>query len=733
MNFNKKLFSLFLILIMLFVSLTPSKGVVAVSTNSDVDQQVEEIMSKMTLEEKVGQMLMPDFRNWDKDENGKWKPFTEMNDEVKKIIEDYNLGGVILFRENVANTEQTTRLVHGLQEASPEIPLLITIDQEGGLVTRLQTGTNMPGNMALGATRDQAIAEEVGRAIGEELNSLGINVNFAPTLDVNTNPDNPVIGIRSFGSDPDLVSKMGVGYIKGLQKANVAATAKHFPGHGDTATDSHLGLPIVNHDRETLNSIDLKPFKEAMDNDIDMIMTAHIVVPALDDDKVISKKDGKEIGIPATLSHKILTELVRDEMKYDGVLVTDALGMKAISENFGPEDAVIRSIKAGVDILLMPTTVWENSQVENLDKVYRAILAAIENEEITEDRIDESVKRILTLKINRNIIGEEDTRTLDEKIKNAKTIVGSKEHKEIERRAAENAITLIKNEDGVLPFKLEEGKEVLLLSSYEGRLNLMELQLNNIIKELGLKEFKLSKKVYTSTDNIVDEDKELIDAADFIVMDTMNINAKSNYPIEASKYALEKNKNLVTMSTRNPYDIAYLPDVKANIAVYGSSGYDQTQQGEAALPINIPVGLDVIFGLVNPTGKLPVSIPKADRTGNLYEFGYGLVYEESDMEYPLNIGNIQKTEKDGKLDIKIDVENHTEEPIDSVVILKVFDNNGREYKVEYKDIKVNGKNSTVEFELDTTNYPKGIKGAKAYIWDSLDNMKPLADVMEQQF
>lgn len=437
MNFYKKLASILLGVLMLLISILPSSRVSASAT-------VDQIIADMTLEEKVGQMFMPDFRNWGKDGNGNPIPFTVMNEKVAKIIQEYHLGGVILFRENVANTEQTVKLVHGLQEASEDIPLLITIDQEGGLVTRLQTGTNMPGNMALGAANDQKLAEEIGEAIGAELNSLGINVNFAPVLDVNVNPANPVIGIRSFGADPDLVSKMGVGYIKGLQNSKVAATAKHFPGHGDTATDSHFGLPVVEHDRETLEAIDLKPFQAAMDNNIDMIMTAHIVLPAIDNDKAESIKDGSEIGIPATLSQKILTGLIREEMNYNGVVVTDALNMQAITEHFGPEDAVIRSINAGADIVLMPAIVWDESQVENLDKVYNAVIDAVNSGEISEEKINESVRRILTLKINRNIIGKEDSRSLDEKIANAKTIVGSKEHKEIERRAAEKAVTLIK-------------------------------------------------------------------------------------------------------------------------------------------------------------------------------------------------------------------------------------------------------------------------------------------------
>ncbi len=346
-------------------------------------------------------MLMPDFRKW----NG--ENVTEMLPEIEHLVKDYHLGGVILFRENVVTTEQTTRLVNDYQEAAEKFGLLMTIDQEGGIVTRLQSGTDMPGNMALGATRSTDISYNVGKAIGEELSALGINTNFAPVLDVNNNPDNPVIGVRSFGEDPDLVADMGIAYTKGLQSTGVAATAKHFPGHGDTDVDSHLGLPEVPHDKERLKEVELYPFQQAMDAGIDMIMTAHVTFPKIDDTKVISKKTGEEIALPATLSHKVLTELMREEMGFDGVITTDALNMNAITDHFGSVDAVIRAVKAGSDIVLMPV---------GLEEVRNGLLTAIEEGEITEERIEASVERILTLKLERGIIKQESPQPLDEKL-----------------------------------------------------------------------------------------------------------------------------------------------------------------------------------------------------------------------------------------------------------------------------------------------------------------------------
>ena len=188
---------------------------------------------------------MPDFRNWKQAGQAQESGLTQMNAEVASIVRDYHLGGVILFAENVVGTEQTVRLTRGFQAASPDVPLLMSIDQEGGIVTRLQSGTMHAGNMALGATRSKKYAYETGHIIGEELKALGITTNFAPVMDVNVNPDNPVIGVRSFGSNPQLVAKLGISYARGTNDAGTVATAKHFPGHGDTATDSHYGLPRV--------------------------------------------------------------------------------------------------------------------------------------------------------------------------------------------------------------------------------------------------------------------------------------------------------------------------------------------------------------------------------------------------------------------------------------------------------------------------------------------------------
>lgn len=552
---------------------------------------IDHAINKMTINEKIGQMLMPDFRKW----NG--ENVTEMLPEIEQIVKDYSLGGVILFAENVVATEQTTKLVAAYKEASEKYELLLTIDQEGGIVTRLQSGTDMPGNMALGATRSPEITEEVGKVIGAELQALGINMNLAPVLDVNNNSDNPVIGVRSFGESPKLVSDLGIAYIKGIQSNGVATTVKHFPGHGDTAVDSHIGLPEVPHDKERLLEVELYPFQQAMEADVDAIMTGHVTFPKIDDTKVISKKDGTEISLPATLSHKVLTGLMREEMGYEGVIITDALNMRAITDHFGAVDAVIRSVHAGTDIILMPV---------GLEEVVDGLLEAVETGEITEERIEQSVKRILTLKLNRGVIKPENPTPVDELVRNAEEVVGQESHKKIETAAANQSITLIKNEQ-VLPLQVEENKKIVVVG-------------NTYISKLheAIRDYHANTELITASGPLTDAQLEQLSDASAVIFGSYTLDVNGRNPLSpqmllVNQLIQEVDAPIIGAAIRNPYDIMAFPEIDAYLAQYGFR--DASFEATAA----------TIFGENNPTGTLPVTIP--DQNGDvLYEFGFGLSY-----------------------------------------------------------------------------------------------------------
>ncbi|MDQ0974112.1 beta-N-acetylhexosaminidase [Neobacillus niacini] len=549
-------------------------------------------IKNMSMEEKVGQMLMPDFRTW------KGQNVTVMNDEIAKLVKDYHLGGVILFRENTVTADQTTKLVSAYQDAAEKYGLLISIDQEGGIVTRLQTGTDMPGNMALGATRSEETAEKVGKAIGEELNALGINMNFGPVLDVNNNPDNPVIGVRSFSENPELVGKLGNAYIKGLHETGTAATAKHFPGHGDTAVDSHIGLSEVPHDIDRLKRVELYPFQQAMDAGIDAIMTAHVTFPKIDDTKAISKKDGTEIAVPATLSHKVLTGLMREDMGFKGVIVTDAMNMGAISEHFGPVDAAIRAVKAGADILLMPV---------GIEAVANGIYAAVNSGDISEDRLEQSVERVLTLKLNRSIVKAEVEKSLDEKVANAFQVVGSPEHKAIEKEAAEKSITLVKN-DAVLPLNVSHEDKIVVVGGSGFSINLLADEVKK----------HHPGAVYVNASGPLNAGQlAQVQGAKYIIVGTYTSSvggrAQDASQMVMTRQLIKTGVPVIAVGARNPYDVMSYKDVDAYLVQYGFR------------PASFEAAANTIFGKNNPTGKLPVTIYNHDGSV-LYGFDHGLGY-----------------------------------------------------------------------------------------------------------
>jgi beta-N-acetylhexosaminidase len=342
----------------------------------------------LSLEQQLGQKLILDFRYFcQHGASTKCRiPMTELPNELSTAIAKYDIGGVILFSENTQSIEQTITLNSQLQTAasksSSKLPLFISIDQEGGRVARLprDVATSFTGNMSIGATYKKhgtSFAKKTATVIAKELNSLGINVNYAPTVDVNMNPDNPVINVRSFGENPVLVSKLGAAQVAGFENNGVITSLKHFPGHGDTNVDSHTGLPQVNHSKEIIYEQDLSPFKHIIaKQNPGMIMTAHIQYPALDSTTFVSI-DGKTMIKPATMSRAIITDILRGELNYQGVVVTDALDMAGISNFFTPTQAVINTFAAGADIALMPVEIRTPDDLNKLDALIKELVAAV--------------------------------------------------------------------------------------------------------------------------------------------------------------------------------------------------------------------------------------------------------------------------------------------------------------------------------------------------------------------
>jgi len=360
--------------------LTPDAGdadEVSQNPSDSSEQRISEIIVSMSLEEKVGQMLFLAYR---KDEGG--RNVIKMDDTLKEILSEYSPGGFVLFSENLETISQTVNLINDIQSES-KIPLFISVDEEGGIVSRLNKAsglhsTVMPDAFTIGLTNNPEYAYRAARVIADELSSLGFNMNFAPVADIFSNPENTVIGKRAYGTEPKLVSAMVSRAVDGFIDGSIIPVLKHFPGHGDTAEDTHTGAATVGHDLERLMNFELIPFREGIESGADAIMVSHIIIPKLMDEPV-----------PATLSKEVVTGLLREKLGFEGVVITDALEMNAVSSCYDDGEAAVKSVLAGCDMLLMP---------QSAEDAFNALLSAVKRGIISEERINESVRRILWLK-----------------------------------------------------------------------------------------------------------------------------------------------------------------------------------------------------------------------------------------------------------------------------------------------------------------------------------------------
>ena len=383
---GKKYYILFITLISVLILLVGCNTLGKNQNNKNEAQKdkpivdpIKEKMKTMTLEEKIGQMVIVGLDGYDVDEN------------TIDMIQNKKVGGFILFKKNVRDTGQLLNLVNSLKEqnSNNKIPLFISIDEEGGKVSRVPDDfINLPTNREIGKVNNKSFSYEIGSILAMQLNAFGINMDFAPVLDVNTNPNNPVIGNRSFGSNPNIVSDLGIATMKGIKDKGVIPVIKHFPGHGDTSVDSHIGLPSIDNDLDRLKEIELVPFKDAIKNEADVVMVAHILMTKLDP------------NYPASMSKKVISDVLRDDLNFDGVVITDDMTMGAILKNYDINDAAIKSVNAGTDIIL----VCHNN--DNQINAINSLIQAVKDGEISEERIDESVYRILKLKDKYNINGE---------------------------------------------------------------------------------------------------------------------------------------------------------------------------------------------------------------------------------------------------------------------------------------------------------------------------------------
>ncbi|KPU44769.1 beta-hexosaminidase precursor [Oxobacter pfennigii] len=350
-------------------------------------------LEKMTLDEKIGQMVISGVDGY------------SISNTTVKLIEDYHVGGFIILGENVKSTNQLLDMVNSLKarNAANKIPLFLSIDQEGGRIDRMPADfKRLPANKAIGAVGSEEFSYNIGKIISQELNAFGFNMDFAPVLDINSNPKNPIIGDRSFGGSADIVTILGIQTMKGIGSGGIIPVVKHFPGHGDTLVDSHVGLPAVYNDIERLKSFELVPFTQAVKDEVDAVMVAHILLPEIDPQ------------YPSSMSKIIITDILRKDLNFDGVVITDDMTMGAITKNYDIGDASVKSVSAGSDIILV-CHVFDNEVA-----VINSLKMAVQNGTLSEERINQSIYRILKLKdkykINDNKIDSIDVESINNKI-----------------------------------------------------------------------------------------------------------------------------------------------------------------------------------------------------------------------------------------------------------------------------------------------------------------------------
>lgn len=516
------------------------------------DSEIARLLGAMTLEQKAGQVLMLGFDG------------ITVTDELSSVIADLHPGGLVLFERNATTTPQDlaklTSDTQAAARAGGDPALLISIDQEGGAVTRLRASrgfVEFPSAMAIGATGDVTDAGRVGAAIADELLAVGINMDLAPDLDVNNNPANPVIGTRSFGSDPARVAELGAAFIAGMQARGVMAVGKHFPGHGDTAIDSHVGLPVVAHDRARLEAVEFVPFRRAMASGVTGIMSAHIAFPAIDPTP----------GLPATLSAKVLTGLLREEMGYDGLIFTDSLIMGAlVNEGRSIPQAAAAALLAGADVLLF-------NNGSSLHRMAHAeVVAQIRAGRIAEARLDAAVRRILAAKQQYGLLAGPRPA--------APELAGATERRALARGIAAKSITVVRDSAGLLPVRDPAGLLVVETPPAAG-----------VARALGAASVSVGAQPRAGDARLVMEAAR----GRTILVATSDI-LKNPQQAELIRNLRAAGLSVIVVAVRLPYDLLHLGDAPTFVATYQAS-----EDAFAALA-------DVVLGRRPAMGTLPVAL-----------------------------------------------------------------------------------------------------------------------------
>ena len=639
------------------------------------DDEVGALIGAMTTRQKVQQMIVCGLRTWKGDEeDAEPEPLTELPDQLRVALDARAYGGVIFFGEALGSPDASARLISDVRStlrnasAGAGVAPLLAVDQEGGLVTRLTCASPVPSQMALGAAGDDLLATEVAGVLGAEVASVGLNMDFSPVMDINSNPSNPIIGTRSFSSDRSIVATMGTAFMQGLDASGVIACAKHFPGHGNTDVDSHTGLPSLSATLDDLRAKDTAPYRVAIDAGLGAIMTAHIVFPNIEDEMVTSTSTGQEINLPATMSQRLLTDYLRGELRFGGVIISDSMVMGAITEHFEPIDAAIRAINAGCDILLNPFELTDSDALVAAEDYVNRLVEAVEVGDISIDTINASVSRILRLKADAGLLSTTNA-SADDQAATATRTIATADNRAVCERAAARAVTLLRNQDATLPIQLGADGRALIVYTRADKSKLVQTARDQLVsRSIVSSASQVDVVACTSADDVAKTVEwarsygtilvvtEMFGASDldpaskngyqYALLDALVADAHPQpaAPAEGEDAEGEGDapapapatpaRRVVHVSANLPYDVACSTSADATLACFGTHrladpGDADVTATTATWEPTLAAALRMAFGENAPMGTCPVAVPAindqhAFDSQTLYQLGAGI-------------------------------------------------------------------------------------------------------------
>ena len=540
---------------------TPSGSTVSEKLN---DQQLKELVAKMNVQEKVGQLVIVSFET------------TEVDTKTEAWLRTNKIGNVIVYAKNIENAEQATTLTSQLRSTT-QIPAFIGIDQEGGMVNQIREGvTIFPSPMAIAASRHENLYS-MAWAMADELSGMGFNMNFAPVLDVSSNQNNSVINLRSYGDDPKAVASFASTWIKGLQEGGVVSVAKHFPRYGDTNEDSHFVLPTINKTLDQLKETELIPFETAIRSGVSAIMTSHILLPKIEKEK-----------IPATLSKTIITDLLKDELGYNGIIISDSLQMDAIQSHYGMAEAAVQAIRAGVDMLILGNGKVLQPESEDVQTpVIEALIEAVNQGTISTERLDDAVLSILRIKNDYGLFED------NSEFNHAPYEIDLESHQVLVQELADQSMTLIRDKISALPLPTDNTLFISFPCVYP-----LEFDKKSFGEVAADSLFGKAVNVHQDpTQSEIDDILQRASGYDTLVLLVYNM-ADSPNQKKLLDQLLETEKPVIVICAGSPYDLQYLNNAPTVLCTYGYT------------PAMVQSIISVLNGTLLPEGKLPVEIPK---------------------------------------------------------------------------------------------------------------------------